>query len=60
VYPTGVDAVLLQTSEDGETLTWFVKANPVPVSWTTHGEVIGQSFVMVNGPFSVNTPTLNE
>jgi hypothetical protein len=60
VYPTGVDAELLHVSDEGETFTRFVKAKPVPVSCTMHFDVIGQSFVIVSGPFSVKTPTSKE
>jgi hypothetical protein len=60
VYPTGVDAALLHVSDEGETFTLLFTAKPVPVSCTTHGEVIGQSFVIVNGPFNVKPPTLKE
>jgi hypothetical protein len=40
--------------------TLFVTTSPVPVTWTTPDDVIGQSFVMVSGPFNVKSPTSNE
>jgi hypothetical protein len=42
------------------TFARLVAASPVPVTCTTHDAVIGQSLVIVSGPFSVNTPTSKE
>jgi hypothetical protein len=60
VYTFGTAAAVVQGVPLATTFALFVATNPVPVTWTTHGAVIGQSFVMVSGPFSVNTPTSKE
>jgi hypothetical protein len=60
VYTVGTGAAFAQVTPLATTFTWFVLTSPVPVTCTTHFEVIGQSFVMVSGPFSVKTPTSNE
>jgi hypothetical protein len=60
VYTAGTVADVEHVTPFAITFARFVEARPVPVTCTTHGDVIGQSFVMVSGPFSVNTPTSKE
>jgi hypothetical protein len=60
VYPVATAAADVHVTPLATTLTLFVAKNPVPVTCTTHDDVIGQSFVMVRGPFNVKTPTSNE
>jgi hypothetical protein len=60
VYTVGTAPAVEHVSPYAIAFAWFVAANPVPVTWTTHGDVIGQSFVIVSGPFSVNKPTWYE
>jgi hypothetical protein len=55
----GTAAAVEQVTPFATTLALFVLTSPVPVTCTTHGAVIGQSFVIVNGPFNVNGPTSN-
>jgi hypothetical protein len=57
VYPVATAAAVVQVTPLATTFALFVAARPVPVTWITHNEVIGQSLVMVSGPFSVNAPT---
>ena len=56
----GTAADVEHVSVFATTFAWFVAASPVPVTCTTHDDVIGQSFVIVSGPFSVNKPTSKE
>jgi hypothetical protein len=60
VYTVGAATEVSQAVPLAKTFTLFVDASPVPVTCTTHDTVIGHSFVMVNGPFTVNTPTSKE
>jgi hypothetical protein len=60
VYPDATAAAVVHVVPLATTFTLFVAASPLPVTCTTQETVIGHSFVIVNGPFTVNTPTSNE
>jgi hypothetical protein len=60
VYTEGTAAVVAQVSPLATTFKLFVDNNPVPVTCTTHGNVIGHITDCVSGPCNVNKPTLNE
>jgi hypothetical protein len=60
VYPVVTAADVAQVTLFATTFAWFVAASPVPVTCTTQDAVIGQLFVIVNGPFNLNEPTSKE
>jgi hypothetical protein len=60
VYPVGIVTAAAHVVDDSTMRARFVLANPVPVTWTTHGAVSAQTTSCVNGPFSVNMPTSKE
>jgi hypothetical protein len=60
VYTVGTTAAVVHVVPLATVFRLFVANSPWPVTWITHGDVIGQSFVMVKGPFTVNAPTSNE
>jgi hypothetical protein len=61
VNVVGTAAAVVQGTPLATTFKLFEDTNPVPVTWTTQDDVIGQSvFAKVRGPCSVNTPTSYE
>jgi hypothetical protein len=58
VYGEGTDAVVPHTALLACTRALFDAFSPAPVTWTTHGTVIGQLMAMVSGPLRVKTPTV--
>jgi hypothetical protein len=60
VYVVGTAADVEQVTPLATTFALFVATSPVPVTCTTQDIVIGHSFVIVSGPFSVKTPISKE